>query len=152
MPTTCDGRRWSNGKPKPVTLVAIVVRRKTAVQPSRRCPPSMPAATTSPDPIATRLIATWTSVYVAVDMPKIIVWSLRAASADEQEARGLEREEVAPRDRARTRRRVAQIREGVAGLPAVQLLDPTVLGGHLAEALLRAALELRAATSEASGA
>src|SRR5437016_2727776 len=36
IPTMCDGNRWSTGKPKPVTLVATVVTRNSAVHPLSR--------------------------------------------------------------------------------------------------------------------
>src|SRR6184192_3689091 len=36
IPTACDGRNVTKGKPNPVTLVAIVVTRKTPVQPPAR--------------------------------------------------------------------------------------------------------------------
>jgi hypothetical protein len=35
-PTMCEGRICVDGNPKPVTLVAIVLTRNTAVAPSRR--------------------------------------------------------------------------------------------------------------------
>ena len=70
MPTMCDGSRWSRSKPKPVTLVATVVARKSKVPPAMRADLSMPAATTSPLAMPTRLNATW--INVNVDIPRII--------------------------------------------------------------------------------
>ena len=66
MPTLWEGKRWSNGKPNPVTLVATVVARKRAVQPLSRFPASSPKITTNPEPIPTRLINTCTKVNVVV--------------------------------------------------------------------------------------
>jgi hypothetical protein len=60
------------GKPKPVTLVATVVARKSAVQPSSRFPVSSPKTTTNPDAIPTRLIKTCTRVNVDVVIPTIM--------------------------------------------------------------------------------
>jgi len=59
---SCDGKNLWNGKPNPVTLVATVLARKSAVQPSSRFPVSRPYRTTSPEPIPTRLITTCTNV------------------------------------------------------------------------------------------
>jgi hypothetical protein len=70
MPTLWDGSRWSNGNPNPVTLVATVVARKTAVQPSRRLPATRPSTTTSPDAIPARLISMWTTVNVSSVIPR----------------------------------------------------------------------------------
>src|ERR1017187_160102 len=50
------------GKPKPVTLVATVVTRKSAVHLSSRRPAISPNSTTSPDRIPTRLTMTCTVV------------------------------------------------------------------------------------------
>jgi hypothetical protein len=47
---------------KPVTLVATVVQRNTAVQEGRGLPPIMPKTTTNPLRIPTRLIRTWNKV------------------------------------------------------------------------------------------
>jgi hypothetical protein len=73
MPTLWEGKRWSNGKPNPVTLVATVVARKTAVHPLSRFPASSPKMTTNPEPIPTRPINTCTKVNVDVVMPKIMM-------------------------------------------------------------------------------
>src|SRR5208282_3998923 len=70
-----DGLKPSKGKKNPVTLVKTVVIRKSAVQPSSRFPASMPRATTNPDKIPTRLIATWTKVNVVI--PRIITASVQ---------------------------------------------------------------------------
>lgn len=61
MPTMWGGERW-NGKPNPVTLVATVVVRKSAVQPFIRFPFSSPNMTTNPEKIPTRLNTTCTTV------------------------------------------------------------------------------------------
>jgi hypothetical protein len=58
MPTAIAGVKPWNGKKNPVTLVATVVNRKNEVQWSRRLLVSNPNITTSPERIATRLIAT----------------------------------------------------------------------------------------------
>ena len=58
MPTAWDGRKVTNGKPNPVTLVATVVTRKMPVQPSSRLPATSPPATTSPAKMPTRLNTT----------------------------------------------------------------------------------------------
>jgi hypothetical protein len=51
-----------NGKRNPVTLVATVVVRKIAVQPSSRLADNNPNATRNPEMIPTRLMATWKRV------------------------------------------------------------------------------------------
>src|SRR5260370_41450620 len=73
MPTTWDGNKWSNGKPNAVTLVATVLTRKSAVQPSSRFPASSPNMTTNPEKIPTRLNTTCTKVNVDVVIPKIMM-------------------------------------------------------------------------------
>src|SRR6266852_2838053 len=70
-PTPYDGLNPSKGKKNAVTLVNTVVTRKSAVQPSNLFPASSPNATTTPDKIPTKLIATWTRVNVV--MPKIMM-------------------------------------------------------------------------------
>src|SRR6266852_5694188 len=70
-PTPYDGLNPWKGKKNPVTLVNTVVTRKSAVQPSNLFPASSPNATTTPDKIPTKLIATWTKVNVV--MPKIMM-------------------------------------------------------------------------------
>src|SRR5882762_10835109 len=70
-PTTCDGNNLWNGNMNPVTLVATVVSRKSAVQPSRLFPAISPNKTTNPDKIPTRLITTWTKVKVVI--PRIMM-------------------------------------------------------------------------------
>src|SRR5256885_12884018 len=63
--TAWEGRKFSKGKPKPSTLVATVVTRKTVAHPSRRFPETNPPTVTSPEKIPTRLETTWSSVYRA---------------------------------------------------------------------------------------
>src|SRR5207247_10312158 len=70
MPTAWDGRKRKNGKPNPVTLVAAVVARNTAVHVPRRLAVSKPTRTTSPETMTTRLTTRWKNVYVV--MPKIM--------------------------------------------------------------------------------
>src|SRR5262245_28579531 len=70
-PSTCDGRSRSNGKKNPVTLVATVLARKTAVQPSSRRAVSSPHRTTNPERIPSRLTATCPKVKVF--MPSIMI-------------------------------------------------------------------------------
>src|SRR5947207_3896166 len=62
--TAWDGRKCATGKPNPVRLVARVLARKIAVQPSSRFAVSNPNTTTNPAPIPTRLMTTWTTVNV----------------------------------------------------------------------------------------
>jgi hypothetical protein len=57
-PTTWDGNNLWNGNMNPVTLVATVVTRKSAVQPSSFLPAISPNKTTDPDKIPVRLITT----------------------------------------------------------------------------------------------
>src|SRR5262245_29878919 len=68
MPTPWAGVNCLNGKKNPVTLVATVVARKSAVQPSSRFPLSSPNMTTNPEPIPNRLITT---------CMKVSVWRLK---------------------------------------------------------------------------
>src|SRR5450631_4563313 len=70
IPTACDGKKWSNGKPKPVALVATMVVKKRPVHPSCLALVSSPYRTTTPATIATRLRTTWMKVNVG--MPRII--------------------------------------------------------------------------------
>src|SRR6266436_3166428 len=77
MPTLCDGNRWPTGKPNPVTLVATVVARKSAVQPSSRFPVSRPNMTTNPEPIPTKLNNTCTKVNVDIVIPQTMLLSLQ---------------------------------------------------------------------------
>src|SRR4051794_7371031 len=63
-PTQCGAPKCVSGKPNPVTLVATVVARKSAVQRSSRLPLSSPYTTTNPEAIPTRLIAVCIRVYV----------------------------------------------------------------------------------------
>ena len=70
-----EGKRCSNGKPKPVTLANTVVARKTAVSPFSRFRVSNPNMTINPKPIPARLTRTCRKVYVAVDMPRIMMRS-----------------------------------------------------------------------------
>src|SRR5258708_9984858 len=70
-PTTWDGNNLWNGNMYPVTSVATVVTRKSAVQPSSLLPAISPNKTTNPDKIPTRLIATWTNVNVVI--PRIMM-------------------------------------------------------------------------------
>src|ERR1700682_4056219 len=74
MPTLWDGRRWSKGKPNPVTLVATVVARKRTVHTSNRFPATRPNITTRPAKIPTRLNTTCTRVNVEVDRPQIMMF------------------------------------------------------------------------------
>ena len=71
MPTAWDGKKRSNGKRNPVTLVAIVLIRKTAVQISSRFAVSSPNTTTNPEKIPIKLNTTWTIVNVVI--PKIMM-------------------------------------------------------------------------------
>src|SRR5262245_37728005 len=48
-PRTCPGVTWLTGNRKPLTLVAIVVARNSAVQLSSRCLLSSPHSTTKPE-------------------------------------------------------------------------------------------------------
>ena len=64
MPSPMPGVKPWIGNPNPVTLVATVVARKNAVQPSSRLPAISPNRTTNPEAIATRLMATCTRVKV----------------------------------------------------------------------------------------
>src|SRR5208283_3598384 len=57
----------------PVTLVATVVVRKIAVQPSSCLPLRSPYSTTNPEPIPARLMITCSRVNVEVVMPRIMV-------------------------------------------------------------------------------
>src|SRR6266550_1417345 len=82
MPTPWDGENAKNGNPNPVALVATVVARNTAVQPSQRFPASKPASTTRPEPIPTRLTATCTNVNVVI--PKIMERSLKKVVCGDQ--------------------------------------------------------------------
>src|SRR5712692_10137330 len=66
MPPLWEGKRWSNGKPNPVTLVATVVARKTPVHPLNRFPASIPKRTTKPERIPIRLMTTWIKVKVCI--------------------------------------------------------------------------------------
>jgi len=58
-------------KKKPVTLVAVVVRRKSAVRPAAFREPGVPNKAKIPDAIATRLKPTCTDVKVDTDIPRI---------------------------------------------------------------------------------
>src|SRR5712692_4292000 len=71
MPIACEGKNLWKGKRKPVTLVATVVARNRAVQPSSLFPVSNPYATTIPEKIPIKLNTTCTKVSVV--MPKIIM-------------------------------------------------------------------------------
>ena len=71
MPTPCDGKKRWNGKRNPVTLVATVLTRKSAVQPSSRFQASSPNTTTNPEKIPIKLSTTCTKVNVV--MPKIMM-------------------------------------------------------------------------------
>src|SRR5258706_4479985 len=75
MPTMCEGKRCSTGKPKPVTLVAIVVTRKISLHPRRLQPKNTPAITTNPAPMPTRLSTTCTAVNVSNVMPQTMAAS-----------------------------------------------------------------------------
>src|SRR3981189_2479928 len=70
MPTPCDGKKRWNGNRNPATLVATVVTKKTAVQPSRRFAANSPNRTINPEKIPIRLNTTCTKVKVVI--PKII--------------------------------------------------------------------------------
>ncbi len=72
MPTTWGGPKLAEGKKNPLTLVNIVVAKKSAVQPGRRLAPNMPMRTRSPERIPTKLKMTCTSVKVDVDRPRIM--------------------------------------------------------------------------------
>jgi hypothetical protein len=78
MPTMCDGSNLVNGKPKPVTLVATVAARKTAVHPSRHFEASNPAIATKPATIPIKLNTTWMKVKVVI--PKIMMHPRQNAS------------------------------------------------------------------------
>ncbi|MEJ1965158.1 MAG: hypothetical protein WDO56_27920 [Gammaproteobacteria bacterium] len=58
-----------------MTLVSTVVMRNTAVIAGMRLAPHMPNITTMPVAMATRLMMTWSSVKVATDIPRIMVFS-----------------------------------------------------------------------------
>src|SRR5208337_461148 len=73
IPRMCEGRRCSKGKPKPETLVNAVVVKNTAVRPSSPFPVRNPTMTINPEPIPIKLINTCRRVYVAVDMPRIMI-------------------------------------------------------------------------------
>ncbi len=62
-------KKCSNGKSNPVTLVATVLARKTAVQMSSRFAAISPNTTTNPEKILTKLNTTCTKVNVVI--PKI---------------------------------------------------------------------------------
>src|SRR5438445_8665585 len=66
MPVTMAGVTPWNRKKKPVALVATVVARKSAVQPSSRFAVSSPNRTTKPESIPTRLMTTWIRVNVVM--------------------------------------------------------------------------------------
>jgi hypothetical protein len=66
MPTPGDGKKRWNGKRDPVTLVATVLARKSAVQRSSRFALSSPNTTTNPEPIPTKLSTTCTKVNVVI--------------------------------------------------------------------------------------
>src|SRR5271165_5496509 len=72
MPTLCEGKRWVNGKPNPVTLVNTVVTRKSAVRPLSRLAENIPNRTMNPETIPTKLMITCTWVKVERDMPSIM--------------------------------------------------------------------------------
>ena len=87
MPTMCDGSSLSNGKPKPVRLVKMVVQQERdgpAVQPL--ADPSMPNATTRPggdrdqadDDVQRSCRST------GLKMPRIMAWLLAPWSTDAQ--------------------------------------------------------------------
>jgi hypothetical protein len=59
MPIMCEGNSFSNGNRKPVTLVKIVNRRKTAVRPGVGFERSIANMTIRPEAIAIRLMMTW---------------------------------------------------------------------------------------------
>jgi hypothetical protein len=59
-------------KENPVTLVKIVVARKSSVKPLNRRSVSMPSSTTTPEAIPMRLMMTCTVVNVDNDIPKIM--------------------------------------------------------------------------------
>src|SRR5262245_22144254 len=86
MATTCDGSRPENGKSRPVTLVKIVVRRKSAVQPGSGRAPNMPRTTTKPVTIPIRLKTTCRVVKADSDKPIIIADGLLAAPSPLQMA------------------------------------------------------------------
>ncbi len=71
MPSTWDGMNRSAGKRNPVALVKTVLARKIAVQASSRFPVRNPYTTTSPEPMPTRLMTTWTKVNNVI--PKIMI-------------------------------------------------------------------------------
>src|SRR5690349_10839375 len=72
MLSTCDGNSSVNGNINPVTLVRIVVNRKTPVKAGIRCDPSMPNITTRPEATATRLMITWRRVKFSRLNPSIM--------------------------------------------------------------------------------
>src|SRR5258706_11840814 len=75
-PTMCEGKRCSNGKRYPVTLVSTVVSRNNVVHFSSLLPLSIPYRTTKPDTIPIRLMAVCTMVKVARLMPGITMFLL----------------------------------------------------------------------------
>src|SRR5207237_3079688 len=75
IPTAWDGRKAVKGNLNPVTLVRIVVTRKTPVQRFTCLPAMKPPATTNPAKIPTRLNTTWINVNVV--RPKSIGRSFR---------------------------------------------------------------------------
>src|ERR1700674_371124 len=75
-PTTCGAPKLLELKKNPVTLVAIVVTRKTAVQPGNLCARHRPIATTTPQAMAMRLITTCNKVKAAVDIPRIMAMTM----------------------------------------------------------------------------
>src|SRR2546422_7249939 len=60
------------GNPNPLAFARTVVTRKRAAQRSSRVPVTRPPATTSPATMPTRLNTVWSSVYVAMLMPRIM--------------------------------------------------------------------------------
>src|SRR5262245_23098364 len=62
MPVPIAGVNPRNGKRNPVTLVAIVVARKTSVHRSSGFDRTIPKTATNPDRIPIRLIRTWKAV------------------------------------------------------------------------------------------
>ena len=68
MPTAWAGVKPWNGKPNPVKLVATVVVRNVAVQPSSRLRASRPYITISPERMPIKLSATCTNVKIAKNM------------------------------------------------------------------------------------
>jgi len=74
------GPKLFEWKRNPVTLVATVVTRKTAVQSGTRCARHMPIVTTTPQAMAMRLIATWRRVKAPVDIPRIMAATMHLPS------------------------------------------------------------------------